>query len=276
MAKAKKLNTSVNEVLEKLLAGELTIDDARRELSALSVRQIGELARLDTKRAYRVGVPELILAEGKRPEDAARLSIKMAGERGYALVTRAGDRHVKEIKKELPKGFDINFNRVARAVLVKRRGYTFPAAGKIGVLAAGTADVPVAEEAAVAAGVMGCKVLKAYDVGIAGIHRLFKPLELMAREGVAALVVVAGMEGALPSVTASLVDVPVIGVPTSVGYGVGLKGAAALMAMLQSCSPKIAVVNIDNGLGAGVFAGLIARQASGTKVRKRVQKKPRS
>ncbi len=123
---------------------------------------------------------------------------------------------------------------------------------------------------------MGCKVLKAYDVGIAGIHRLFRPLELMARQGVAALVVVAGMEGALPSVVASLVDVPVIGVPTSVGYGVGLKGAAALMSMLQSCSPKIAVVNIDNGLGAGVFAGLIARQASGTKVRKHVRKKQHS
>lgn len=267
MVKGKKLSTCVNEVLERLLAGELTIDEVRCELSALSVRQIGELARLDTKRSYRVGVPELILAEGKRPEDAARLAIKVAEERGYALVTRAGDQHAREIKKGLPKGFDMSYDHVARAVLVKRRGYTFPTTGKIGVLAAGTADVPVAEEAAVAAGVMGCKVLKAYDVGIAGIHRLFKPLELMAREGVAALVVVAGMEGALPSVVASLVDVPVIGVPTSVGYGVGLKGAAALMAMLQSCSPKIAVVNIDNGLGAGVFAGLIARQSEAGKKR---------
>ena len=267
MVRTKKLSTGVNEVLERLLAGELTIDEARRELSAFSIRQIGELARLDTKRAYRVGAPELILGEGKHPEDAARLSIQMAKERGYALVTRVGDQHVKEIKNGLPKGFDTSYNRVAHAVLVKRRGYTFPKAGKIGVLAAGTADVPVAEEAAVAAGVMGCKVLKAYDVGIAGIHRLFKPLELMAREGVAALVVVAGMEGALPSVVASLVDVPVIGVPTSVGYGVGLKGAAALMAMLQSCSPKIAVVNIDNGLGAGVFAGLIAKQSESKKKR---------
>ncbi len=267
MVGPKKLSIGVNDVLEKLLAGELTIDEARRELSALSIRQIGELARLDTKRAYRVGVPELILAEGKRPEDAAKLSIQVAKERGYALVTRAGGQHVKEIKKGLPKGFDVSYNRVARAVLVKRRGYTFPAAGKIGVLAAGTADVPVAEEAAVAAGVMGCKVLKAYDVGIAGIHRLFKPLELMAREGVAALVVVAGMEGALPSVVASLVDVPVIGVPTSVGYGVGLKGAAALITMLQSCSPKIAVVNIDNGLGAGIFAGMIAKQSETKKKR---------
>jgi NCAIR mutase (PurE)-related protein len=143
--------------------------------------------------------------------------------------------------------------------LVKRRNHVFPKAGRIGVLAAGTADVAVAEEASVAAEVMGCQVMKAYDVGIAGIHRLFKPLEHMLRKGVSALVVVAGMEGALPSVVASLVDVPVIGVPTSVGYGVGTKGVAALMTMLQTCSPKVVVVNIDNGLGAGIFAGMIAR-----------------
>jgi hypothetical protein len=129
------------------------------------------------------------------------------------------------------------------------------------VLAAGTADIPVAEEAAVAAEVMGCEVLKAYDVGIAGIHRLFEPLRKMIERGVSALVVVAGMEGALPSVTSSLVDVPVIGVPTSIGYGVGAEGIGALVTMLQTCSPKLAVVNIDNGFGAGIFAALIARQA---------------
>jgi len=265
VARTKKLSLSVGEVLEKLLVGELTIGEAKRELTALNVKQVSELARLDTKRAYRAGVPEMILGEGKRPQDAARIAVQMAKERGYALVTRGGKQHAVEIKKRLPAGFDLSHNAAARTILVKRRGYTFPKTGAVGVLAAGTADVPVAEEAAVAVEVMGCRVMKAYDVGIAGIHRLFKPLEQMMRGGVAAIVVVAGMEGALPSVVASLVDVPVVGVPTSVGYGVGMKGAATLMAMLQSCSPKVAVMNIDNGLGAGVFAGLIARQAKRSK-----------
>jgi NCAIR mutase (PurE)-related protein len=255
----KMLHLRVDDVLKKLLAGELTLDKARRKLSAINVRYVGELARLDIGRAYRVGVPEMILGEGKHPSEVAKLAIKLARENGYALVTRADKRCTEEIKKKLPRGFVSRYNEKARAILVKRRNHVFPKAGRIGVLAAGTADIAVAEEASVAAEVMGCQVMKAYDVGIAGIHRLFKPLEHMLRKGVAALVVVAGMEGALPSVVASLVDVPVIGVPTSVGYGVGTKGVAALMTMLQTCSPKVVVVNIDNGLGAGIFAGMIAR-----------------
>ena len=249
----------IDDVLEKLLAGELTVGEARRKLSAINVRRVGELARLDIGRAYRVGVPEMILGEGKHPSEVARLAIKLAVENGYALVTRADKRCVEEIRKRLPRGFVSSYNERAKAILIKRRNHVFSKAGRIGVLAAGTADVAVAEEASVAAEMMGCQVMKAYDVGIAGIHRLFKPLENMLRKGVSALVVVAGMEGALPSVVASLVDVPVIGVPTSVGYGVGTKGVAALMTMLQTCSPKVVVVNIDNGLGAGIFAGMIAR-----------------
>jgi NCAIR mutase (PurE)-related protein len=250
----------VDDVLKKLLAGELTLDEVRRRLSAINVKRVGDLARLDIGRAYRVGVPEMILGEGKRPSDVARLAIEVAVENGYALVTRANERCVEEIERKLPRGFTSSYNKRARAILIKRRGHVFPKVGRIGVLAAGTADVAVAEEAAIAAEVMGCEVMKAYDVGIAGLHRLFKPLENMLRKGVSALVVVAGMEGALPSVVASLVDVPVIGVPTSVGYGVGVKGVAALMTMLNTCSPKVAVMNIDNGLGAGIFAGMIARQ----------------
>jgi len=257
----KKLDLSIESVLQKLLAGELTLEEARRRLSALNVRRVGELARLDVGRAYRVGVPEMILAEGKRPVDVASFAVKVAIENGYALVTRASEVCVRELRRKMPRGFSLSYNEKARAILIKGKGHTFPRVGKVGVLAAGTADVPVAEEASIAAEVMGCRVLKAYDVGIAGIHRLFKPLEGMLKEGVVALVVVAGMEGALPSVVASLVDVPVIGVPTSVGYGVGAKGVAALMTMLQTCSPKVAVVNIDNGLGAGIFAGMIARRA---------------
>ncbi len=141
---------------------------------------------------------------------------------------------------------------------MQKRGYEFEKTGKIGLIAAGTADLPVAEEARVVAEVCGCEVIKAYDVGIAGIHRLVEPLEEIVNANVAAIIVVAGMEGALPSVVASLVNIPVIGVPTSVGYGLGGKGVAALLSMLQNCSPGLAVVNIDNGVGAGTFAAKCA------------------
>jgi hypothetical protein len=262
---AKRLELSVEDVLRKLLSGELTLEQAKRRLAALNVKRVADLARLDTHRALRVGVPEAILAEGKSPEASARAAIAMAKETGYALITRAGREHLRKLRARLPRGFRLEYNEKARTIVVRRAGYTFPKLGKIGVLAAGTADIPVAEEASVAARVMGCEVFKAYDIGVAGIHRLFEPLERMMDEGVAAIVVVAGMEGALPSVVSSLVDVPVIGVPTSIGYGVGADGIGALVTMLQSCSPKLAVVNIDNGFGAGVFAALVARQARGDK-----------
>jgi NCAIR mutase (PurE)-related protein len=155
---------------------------------------------------------------------------------------------------------DVEFDPRSRVLLVRRRGTTRPApSGLVGVLAAGTADVNVAEEAAAVCREMGVDVVTAYDVGVAGVHRLSGPLNDMVERGVAALVVAAGMEGALPSVVSGLVGVPVIGLPTSTGYGMGGKGEAALLAMLQSCSPGLVVVNIDNGVGAGVTAALIAR-----------------
>ncbi len=134
-------------------------------------------------------------------------------------------------------------------------------AGTIGIISAGTADIPVAEQAAIMAGEMGCTVLRAYDVGVAGVHRLADPLKQMLSSDTRALVVVAGMEGALPSVVSGLVPVPVIGLPTSTGYGLGGEGITALLAMLQSCSPGLSVVNIDNGIGAGATAALIAKAA---------------
>jgi NCAIR mutase (PurE)-related protein len=264
--KTKKLDLNVEDVLRKLKAGDLTIGEAKRKLSALNIKQISDLARLDARRAHRIGVPEVVLANGKSPEVVARSAATMAEESGYALVTRITKEHLKKLRGLSSRNFKLDYNERARTVVVTRKGHVFPKVGKVGLLAAGTADIPVAEEAAVAAGVMGCKVIKAFDVGIAGIHRLFDPLGKMMNEGVSAVVAVAGMEGALPSVVASLVDVPVIGVPTSVGYGVGIKGLGALMTMLQSCTPKLAVVNIDNGFGAGVLAALIARQSKPGKV----------
>lgn len=258
--KAREFAVDVEAILRGLLRGELTIEQAERRLAALNVRRIKDLAKPDVKRAYRIGVPEAVLAEGKDPRTVAEVAVASAGASGYALVTRINKAHLRAIKARLRSGFELEHNPRARTVLVKKRGHVFPRDGKIGLLAAGTADVPVAEEAAVAAEVMGCEVLKAYDVGVAGIHRLFGPLERMVKEGVSAFVVVAGMEGTLPSLVSSLTDVPVVGVPTSVGYGVGLGGIGALVTMLQTCSPKLAVVNIDNGFGAGVFAALVARK----------------
>lgn len=254
-----KLSVNITAVLKKLLRGEMTLEEAERKLIALNVRRIGELAKLDVQRACRTGVPEVILAEGKSSEIVSKAADTMARTGGYALVTRVQDHHVKALKARLRANFRLEHNPRARTVLLRRRGHVFPKCGKIGVLAAGTSDVPVAEEAAVTAEVMGCEVLKAYDVGVAGIHRLFEPLENMLKAGVSAIVVAAGMEGTLPSLVASLVDIPVIGVPTSTGYGAGGGGLAALLTMLQSCSPGLTVVNIDNGFGGGVAAAQIGR-----------------
>ena len=257
----KELIIDVEDVLNALLAGKITAEQAKRKLAGLNIKRIGDLARLDIGRVHRTGIPEVVLAEGKKPETVAKFAVALASTSGYALITRANKKHLKLIQSRLRRDFEVEYNSKARTILTKKKGHLFPKRGKIGILAAGTADVPVAEEAAVTAEVMSCEVLRAYDVGVAGIHRLFKPLRHMVEKGVTAIVVVAGMEGTLPSLVSSLVDVPVVGVPTSIGYGVGLKGAGALMTMLQTCSPKLAVVNIDNGFGAGIFAASIARQS---------------
>lgn len=257
---SRELITSIEGVLKELLAGRLTIDQARRKLIAFNVKRVGDLARMDLFRTHRTGIPEAVLARGKEPKMVVKAAAALLHENGYALITRVNKEQLKSIRKELGRDFEIKHNPLARTVVVKKKGHFFPKVGKIGVLAAGTADVPVAEEAVTVAEVMGCEVLKAYDVGVAGIHRLFGPLKRMVREGVSAIVVVAGMEGTLPSVVAGLVDIPVIGVPTSTGYGAGGKGLGALLTMLQSCSPGLTVVNINNGFGGGAAAGLIARR----------------
>ena len=252
----------MEKILKRFASGKIDIEEACKELKLESVRKIKDFARIDINRSYRSGIPEIILAEGKRSDEVADIAMALAAANGFALISRVREKDVEELKKrvEAETGeFEIDYNAVAKTVIVKKKGYEFEKTGKIGLIAAGTADRPVAEEARVVAEVCGCEVIKAYDVGIAGIHRLVEPLEEIVNARVAAIVVVAGMEGALPSVVASLVDVPVIGVPTSVGYGLGGKGVAALLSMLQSCSPGLAVVNIDNGVGAATFAAKCVR-----------------
>jgi NCAIR mutase (PurE)-related protein len=223
------------------------------------VHTIEGLARLDLQRAQRTGIPEAVFAEGKTPTQVATLLRGLAERIGVALATRVTTESANTVISDLTPEFNVVHHGTGRTIVVTRQDYEPKSTGgKVAILAAGTSDLPVAEEARVTAEVMGCEVMTFYDVGVAGIHRLVEPLTKIVGSEVAALVVVAGMEGALPSVVRGLVPVPVIGVPTSVGYGFGGKGKAALMSMLQSCAPGLTVVNIDNGFGAGSTAALIA------------------
>ncbi len=234
------------------------------------LKHIDGFARLDLDRHKRTGIPESILAEGKTTEQTIALIRSFTVKAGYSLTTRIHGEAARVVKQALEGELRIDHNESGRTLVAQTADHAFePTGGKIAVLAAGTSDLPVAEEARVTAEVMGCEVMTAYDVGVAGIHRLLKPLEQIHEVGVSAVVVVAGMEGALPTVVRGLVPIPVIGVPTSVGYGYGGKGEAALMTMLQSCAPGLTVVNIDNGFGAGATAALIANQvAAARSVRK--------
>jgi len=263
----------MQEILKRVATGELSIEAASRALKLRGIRAVGDFARVDTDRAHRTGIPEIILAEGKRSDEVIEIAITLAREQGFALISRVLDDNVaEEIATRLGKeGFVVDHNGLAKMILVKKADYEFSRHkfGRIGLIAAGTADIPIAEEARMVAEACGCEVLKAYDVGIAGIHRLTEPLEHFIEANVAVIIVVAGMDGALPSVVASLVDVPVIGVPTSVGYGLGGKGVAALLSMLQSCSPGLAVVNIDNGVGAATIAVKCVRSMSRNRDRDR-------
>ncbi len=251
----------MKKILQELINGNLSLEKAEKMLKTMQIAELEDFAKLDSSRDIRTGFPEAIFAEGKDDIELVKI-IEDCANRGRVLVTRLEeDRYLKikeKIKNIQKKGFQVEYNNKARILLLKKG--EIERHGKIGIITAGTSDITVAEEARIVAEEAGCDVLTSYDVGVAGIHRLFSQIRLMLQDDVKALIVVAGMEGALPSVVAGLVDVPVIGVPTSVGYGVGSGGFAALNTMLQSCAPGIAVVNIDNGFGAAVFAATIIKQ----------------
>ena len=273
--------TAENEILRTLkclASGDMSVEEAyERICKRQCVRILRDFARIDTDRMQRTGIPEIIFAEGKSSEQVAEIAIALASSQGFALVSRASEDDVSAIKSAIDshaENFEIEHNKIARTVLVKSPSYSSEKIGKISIIAAGTADMRVAEEARVVAEVCGCDVITAYDVGIAGLHRLSAPLERMLDEDVSAIIVVAGMEGALASVVTSLVDVPVIGVPSSIGYGIGGRGVAALLSMLQSCTPGLAVVNIDNGVAAGALAARIVRACSRSKNKKRKKDAP--
>ena len=240
------------QLLESVQAGETTPAEAMRDLARMPYEDAG-FARIDHHRALRLGLPEVIYAAGKTPEQVAEIFARMAAAGGSVMATRADRTAYEAVKLSVGEAVYHEQSRI----IGLRSGNAAENAGPVAVVCAGTSDLPVAEEAATTAEYLGCAVTRIWDVGVAGLHRI-----LAAREGLStarAVIVCAGMEGALPSVVGGLVAAPVIAVPTSVGYGAAFGGVAALLGMLNSCSPNVCVVNIDNGFGAAYVAAMIAR-----------------
>ncbi|WP_304094204.1 nickel pincer cofactor biosynthesis protein LarB [Methanobrevibacter ruminantium] len=265
----------MKEILKSLAEGKISIEECETLLKAESIRQLDDVAQIDTSRKDRTGFPEAILADSKDYDDLLTI-IKRFFEKQESdsdsielknniIITRLSRERYGALEKDLDylfeKGIKFDYNKRAKILIIYKDSLVdFNSEyGKVGLLTAGTSDISIAEEAKVIVEQGGCEVISSYDIGVAGIHRLFPQIAHMVEQDVCAFIVCAGMEGALPSVVAGLVDVPVIAVPTSVGYGIGADGKAALYSMLQSCAPGLSVVNIDNGFGAGVCALTIAK-----------------
>ncbi len=247
----------LTDLLEKVKDGSLPIEAAVEKLRLLPYEDLG-YARLDHHRALRQGFPEVVFAQGKTPDQVTDIIARLSERNDRVLATRASPETYQAVRAHIP---DAAYYAIGRLIVINR---STDHAGVPGIVlaSAGTADIPVAEEAAVTAELMGNQVERLYDVGVAGLHRLLDKAETLRKAHV--IIVVAGMEGALASVVAGLVSVPVIAVPTSVGYGASFGGLAPLLTMLNSCAPGVAVVNIDNGYGAGHLASLINRKYAPT------------
>ncbi len=254
---------TLRDVLQKIAKHELSIEEAERLLSFFAIEEISNYAKIDVNRDLRNGLPEIILAEGKAISDLLEISLRMLSTCGRVVISRCSIEQINALQTEVSKDAVLQVHKKARMVVIKKGDAVLEASGgKVGILTAGTSDVPIAEEAKIIAQEMGCQVFSSYDVGVAGIHRLLEPLKNLILKDIDVVLVVAGREGALASVVAGLVDIPVIGVPTSNSFGFGEKGLSALMSMLQSCSLGLSVVNIDGGVAAGAAAGSIANRAA--------------
>lgn len=241
------------ELLGRVREGSVGADEAAHEIGSLATRELG-FARVDSHRALRTGMPEVVYAEGKTAEECARIAAELDLLGHAVLVTRLDAAKAEAVLEAVPEG---RYHARARLFARPRGPDPHPLRGTVAVLCAGTSDIPWAEEAALTVETIGQPVERLYDVGVAGLHRLLEKAQVLGRAG--AVVVVAGMEGALPSVVGGLVGVPVVAVPAPVGYGASFGGLSALLGMLNSCSPNVAVVNIGNGFGAGYFAALANR-----------------
>ena len=243
---------SIRDLFQRVRRGKLSPDEAVARLRHLPFEDLG-FAKIDHHRALRVGMPEVVFGQGKTPAQMAQIFSRLARHEGNILATRASKEQFSAVRKKVRKA---EYRELARAIVLARDQQKY-GKGTIAVVSAGTSDIAVAEEAVVTAEVMGNNVEHLYDVGVAGIHRLLANRGTLSRARV--IIVCAGMEGALPSVVGGMVGVPVIAVPTSVGYGAAFKGVAALLGMMNSCASNVTVVNIDNGFGAGYVASLINR-----------------
>lgn len=243
----------IKQLLEQTRGGRISLDEAADKLTRLPYEDL-EFARVDHHRDLRIGFPEVILGQGKTLRQIVEIAERILTQSSNLLISRTSEDVFREIAR---LASDAEFHAEARMISVIR-DRTERGVGAIAIISAGTSDIPVAEEAAVTASAMGNRVSRIYDVGVAGIHRLFGARKDF--ESARVIIVVAGMEGALPSVVGGLVSAPVIAVPTSIGYGASFGGVAALLGMLNSCASNVTVVNIDNGFGAGFVASLINRR----------------
>jgi len=243
---------SIRRLFHQVRSGRLSPDEAVQQLRHLPFEDLG-FAKLDHHRALRAGMSEVIFGQGKTPAQLAQIFAKLAEHKGNVLATRTTRQQFAAVKKKLRKA---EYCELARTIVLRRDPKIY-GKGTIAVVSAGTSDIAVAEEAVVTAEILGNRVTRLYDVGVAGIHRLLANHGALMRARV--VIVCAGMEGALPSVVGGLVGVPVIAVPTSVGYGAAFQGVAALLGMMNACASNVSVVNIDNGFGAAYVASLINR-----------------
>ncbi|MGY5858977.1 MAG: nickel pincer cofactor biosynthesis protein LarB [Candidatus Thorarchaeota archaeon] len=252
------------KLLDELVSGKITVEEVEKQLKMLSLDSVSELAMIDVDRGTRSGVPEIVFGESKEAEDIVRIVKSMLNTQNVALVTRMTQEKLDVLVSSF-KDAEIETygkNSMLTALVSNAEWSVERTSGKIAIITAGTSDIPYAKEAEALAKLVGVDVSSYYDIGVSGIHRLIEPIKEIVANDVDALIVFAGMEGALPTVVAALVDIPVIGVPVPTGYGYRGKGETALASMLQSCSPGLAVVNIGNGLGAASVATLIAKRAA--------------
>jgi NCAIR mutase (PurE)-related protein len=244
------MKSLLEEILNRVHKGEMAPDEALHKLKDYPYEDL-TFAKIDHHRELRRGFPEIVFGLGKTEQQIRDISRTIIGKGSNLLVTRVSPEAFARIKRDIP---ELSYNEAGRAIFFKVKEPP-PGKGKIAIMTAGTSDIPVAEEAAVTCDLLGNELEKIYDVGVAGIHRLFGEYKRLKEARV--IIVAAGMEGALPSVVAGITNIPIVAVPTSVGYGANLKGITALLAMLNSCPGGVAVVNIDNGFGAAYLASLI-------------------
>ena len=251
----------VEKILGSLKENKITVNQAKKLLSLYSIEEIEGFAKIDINRKYRRGIPEVIFAETKELDEIKKIVKRVLEKSNAVIVSRLKKNDYSKIKEYSKKiKVKVKTGKNSSSLLlykktIKQNG------GKVGILTAGTSDIGVAEESRLMCEAMNCKCITSYDVGVAGIQRIFPELKKMIDEEVDCIIVAAGMEGALATLVSTLVDIPIIGIPTSVGYGYGEKGIAALASMLQSCSLGLSVVNIDNGIAAGGIAANIANRS---------------